>query len=477
MTVNKSLTIDRIHQLYASGEATPTEICRQALERIDRDNERLNALLTVTRDAALARAAAMDGDIKQAIQEKPLAGIPVVVKDNMCAEGIRTSCGSRILENYVPPYTATAVRNLAEAGAILIGKANLDEYAMGSSTENSAYGPARNPWNTEYVPGGSSGGSAVAVAGGFVPAALGSDTGGSVRQPASFCGIVGLKPTYGRVSRYGLVAYASSLDQIGPLTLNVRDAARVLGAISGHDPRDSTSANVPVADYLGALTGDLKGIRVGVPPECFAEGLDPEVRSAVEAGIQKLADRGATIVEVNLPHMKYVIAVYYIIATAEASSNLARFDGVRYGFRAEEARTLSEMYRRTRDLGFGAEVKRRIMLGTFVLSSGYYDAYYEKAQRVRSMLVNDFDEAFAKCDVIATPTAPTPPFKIGEKTDDPLAMYLGDIYTVTINLAGLPAINVPCGMSSNRLPIGMQLIGNHFDEARLLNVAYAAEQD
>lgn len=475
MTVNKSLTIDRIHQLYASGEATPTEICRQALERIDRDNERLNALLTVTRDAALARAAAMDGDIKQAIQEKPLAGIPVVVKDNMCAEGIRTSCGSRILENYVPPYTATAVRNLAEAGAILIGKANLDEYAMGSSTENSAYGPARNPWNTEYVPGGSSGGSAVAVAGGFVPAALGSDTGGSVRQPASFCGIVGLKPTYGRVSRYGLVAYASSLDQIGPLTLNVRDAARVLGAISGHDPRDSTSANVPVADYLGALTGDLKGIRVGVPPECFAEGLDPEVRSAVEAGIQKLADRGATIVEVNLPHMKYVIAVYYIIATAEASSNLARFDGVRYGFRAEEARTLSEMYRRTRDLGFGAEVKRRIMLGTFVLSSGYYDAYYEKAQRVRSMLVNDFDEAFAKCDVIATPTAPTPPFKIGEKTDDPLAMYLGDIYTVTINLAGLPAINVPCGMSSNRLPIGMQLIGNHFDEARLLNIAYAAE--
>ncbi len=475
MTVNKSLTIDRIHQLYASGEATPTEICRQALERIDRDNERLNALLTVTRDAALARAAAMDGDIKQAIQEKPLAGIPVVVKDNMCAEGIRTSCGSRILENYVPPYTATAVRNLAEAGAILIGKANLDEYAMGSSTENSAYGPARNPWNTEYVPGGSSGGSAVAVAGGFVPAALGSDTGGSVRQPASFCGIVGLKPTYGRISRYGLVAYASSLDQIGPLTLNVRDAARVLGAISGHDPRDSTSANVPVADYLGALTGDLKGIRVGVPPECFAEGLDPEVRSAVEAGIQKLADRGATIVEVNLPHMKYVIAVYYIIATAEASSNLARFDGVRYGFRAEEARTLSEMYRRTRDLGFGAEVKRRIMLGTFVLSSGYYDAYYEKAQRVRSMLVNDFDEAFAKCDVIATPTAPTPPFKIGEKTDDPLAMYLGDIYTVTINLAGLPAINVPCGMSSNRLPIGMQLIGNHFDEARLLNIAYAAE--
>lgn len=475
MTVNKLLTIDRIHQLYASGEATPTEICRQALERIDRDNERLNALLTVTRDAALARAAAMDGDIKQAIQEKPLAGIPVVVKDNMCAEGIRTSCGSRILENYVPPYTATAVRNLAEAGAILIGKANLDEYAMGSSTENSAYGPARNPWNTEYVPGGSSGGSAVAVAGGFVPAALGSDTGGSVRQPASFCGIVGLKPTYGRVSRYGLVAYASSLDQIGPLTLNVRDAARVLGAISGHDPRDSTSANVPVADYLGALTGDLKGIRVGVPPECFAEGLDPEVRSAVEAGIQKLADRGATIVEVNLPHMKYVIAVYYIIATAEASSNLARFDGVRYGFRAEEARTLSEMYRRTRDLGFGAEVKRRIMLGTFVLSSGYYDAYYEKAQRVRSMLVNDFAEAFAKCDVIATPTAPTPPFKIGEKTDDPLAMYLGDIYTVTINLAGLPAINVPCGMSSNRLPIGMQLIGNHFDEARLLNIAYAAE--
>ena len=316
----------------------------------------------------------------------------------------------------------------------------------------------------------------MAVAAGYVPVSLGSDTGGSIRQPASFCGLVGLKPTYGRVSRYGLVAFASSLDQIGPFGNNVRDTARVLGAISGHDRHDSTSADVPVDDYLGGLTGDLTGVRVGVPPECFADGLDPEVRAAVESGIARLESRGARIVEINLPHMKHVVAVYYIIATAEASSNLARFDGVRYGLRADDARSLSEMYRRTRDLGFGPEVKRRIMLGTYVLSSGYYDAYYEKAQRVRAMLVQDFAEAFTKCDVIATPTAPTPPFRIGEKTGGPLAMYLGDIYTVTINLTGLPAISVPCGMSSSSLPIGMQLIGNRFDEARLLNIAHAAEQ-
>jgi aspartyl-tRNA(Asn)/glutamyl-tRNA(Gln) amidotransferase subunit A len=347
---------------------------------------------------------------------------------------------------------------------------------MGGSTENSAYGPARNPWNEEYVPGGSSGGSAVAVAAGHVPVSLGSDTGGSIRQPASFCGIVGLKPTYGRVSRYGLVAFASSLDQVGPFARNVRDTARMLQVIAGRDRYDSTSAEIAVPDYLGALTGEIKGLRIGVPPECFGQGLDSEVREKVEAAIRKLEERGARIVEISLPHTKYVIAVYYIIATAEASSNLARYDGVRYGFRAEEARTLSEMYRRTRNLGFGAEVKRRIMLGTFALSSGYYDAYYEKAQRVRQMLVNDFSEAFKKCDIIATPTAPTPPFKIGEKSDDPLAMYLCDIYTVTINLAGVPAISLPCGRSSAGLPIGLQLIGNHFDEPRLFNAAYAYEQ-
>ncbi|HKC88356.1 MAG TPA: Asp-tRNA(Asn)/Glu-tRNA(Gln) amidotransferase subunit GatA, partial [Blastocatellia bacterium] len=344
-----------------------------------------------------------------------------------------------------------------------------------SSNENSAFGPVRNPFNQELVSGGSSGGSAVAVAAGHAPIALGSDTGGSIRLPASFCGVIGLKPTYGRVSRYGLVAFASSLDQIGPFATNVSDAARALQVISGHDRRDSTSANKPVPDYLSALNGDIKGLRVGVPPECFGEGLDPEVREKVEGGIRRLAHRGAEVVAVSLPHTKYVIAVYYIIATAEASSNLARYDGVRYGFRAEEARTLSEMYRKTRDEGFGAEVKRRIMLGTFALSSGYYDAYYEKAQRVRSMLAGDFAEAFKKCDVIATPTAPTTAFKIGEKSNDPLAMYLSDIYTVTINLAGVPAISVPCGQSSAGLPIGMQLIGDHFDEARLLNVAYAYE--
>jgi aspartyl-tRNA(Asn)/glutamyl-tRNA(Gln) amidotransferase subunit A len=471
-----NLSITELHKLYASGDAKPSDVCREALDRIEKDNERLNAYVTVNRESALKLAAAMDADIQNAIKQKPLAGVPVAVKDNMLMAGVRTTCASRILGDYAPPYTATAVRKLEEAGAIILGKTNLDEFAMGSSTENSAFGPARNPINTELTPGGSSGGSAVTVAAGHVPVALGSDTGGSIRQPASFCGVVGLKPTYGRVSRYGLVAFASSLDQIGPLATNVADAARALQVISGHDRHDSTSSNKPVPDYLSALSGDIKGLRVGVPPECFGEGLDAEVKEKVEAGIRRLAGRGAEIVEVSLPHMKYVIAVYYIIATAEASANLARYDGIRYGFRAEEARTLSEMYCKTRDAGFGDEVKRRIMLGTFVLSSGYYDAYYEKAQRVRSMLVNDFAEAFRRCDVIATPTAPTPAFKIGEKTNDPLAMYLGDIYTVTINLTGVPAISVPCGSSRAGLPIGLQLTGNHFDEARLLNAAYAFER-
>lgn len=474
--MSKNYTITELHKLYASGEARPSEICRAALDRIEQDNERLNAFITINREVAMQRAAAMDAEIRNFVVEKPLAGVPVAIKDNLCTEGVRTTCASRILGDYVPPYTATAVRRIEEAGAIIVGKTNLDEFAMGGSTENSAFGPARNPWNEEYVPGGSSGGSAVAVAAGYVPVSLGSDTGGSIRQPASFCGIVGLKPTYGRVSRYGLVAFASSLDQIGPFARNVRDAARMLQVIAGRDRCDSTSANVEIPDYLSALTGDVKGLRVGVPPECFGDGLDQDVREKVEAAIRKLEGLGAKIVEVSLPHTKYVIAVYYIIATAEASSNLARYDGVRYGFRAEEARTLAEMYRRTRSDGFGAEVKRRIMLGTFALSSGYYDAYYEKAQRVRQMLVNDFSEAFRHCDVIATPTAPTPPFKVGEKTDDPLAMYLGDIFTVTINLAGVPAISLPCGFSRGGLPIGLQLIANHFDEPQLLNAAYAFEE-
>jgi len=473
MTTN--LTIDELHQLYASGEAKPSEITAAVLARIEQSNERLNAFITINKDAALKQAEAADANIKDAITTQPLAGIPVAVKDNMCTTGLRTTCGSKILGNFLPPYTATAVAKLEAAGAILVGKTNLDEFAMGSSNENSAFGPVRNPINEDYVPGGSSGGSAVAVAADLSSVSLGSDTGGSIRQPASFCGVVGLKPTYGRVSRYGLVAFASSLDQIGPFGKNVRDVARTLSVIAGRDRYDATSANEPVPNFLNALTGDIQGLRVGVPPECFGEGLDAEVKTAVEAAIKKLEERGAEIVEVALPHSKYVVAVYYLIATAEASSNLARFDGVRYGYRSETAKTLAEMYQHTRDEAFGAEVKRRIMLGTFALSSGYYDAYYEKAQRVRTMLCNDFAEAFQKCDVIATPTAPTPAFKLGEKVNDPLAMYLDDIFTVTINLVGVPAISVPCGASSAGLPIGLQLIGNHFDEARLLNAAYAFE--
>jgi aspartyl-tRNA(Asn)/glutamyl-tRNA(Gln) amidotransferase subunit A len=474
--LNKSLTVDEIQRLYAAGDAVPSEICRDALDRIEASNERLNAFLTIDRDRALATAATLDSQIRELVKTHPLAGVPVAIKDNLCIDGVRTTCGSHILGDYIPPYTATAVSHLETAGAIVVGKTNCDEFAMGSSNENSAFGAVRNPWNEEYVPGGSSGGSAVAVAAGLTPISLGSDTGGSIRQPASFCGVVGLKPTYGRVSRYGLIAFASSLDQIGPFGSNVRDVARVLQVISGRDRHDATSADIDVPDYLGALSGSVKGLRVGVPPECFGEGLDTEVRESVEAAIRNFEAMGARLVEVSLPRMKHVVAVYYIIATAEASSNLARFDGVRYGFRAEEARTLGEMYRMTRSQGFGAEVKRRIMLGTFVLSSGYYDAYYEKAQRVRSMLVEDFAKAFQACDVIATPTAPTPAFKLGEKTDDPLAMYLTDIYTVTINLAGVPAVSVPCGISSSGLPIGLQLIGNHFDEAPLLNAAFAHEQ-
>jgi len=468
-------TIDEIHKLYASGDATPSEMTTLALDAMQSSNELLNAYLTINRADALRSAKTMDVDIRQAVKVKPLAGVPVVIKDNMCTAGTRTTCGSRILGNYVPPYTATAVSKLEKAGAIVVGKANLDEFAMGSSTENSAFGPVRNPVNHDYVAGGSSGGSAVAVAAGHVPVSLGSDTGGSVRLPAAFCGIAGLKPTYGRVSRYGLVAFASSLDQIGTFGRSVRDVARALAVISGRDEMDSTSADIPVPDYLAGLSGDIRSLKIGVPRECFRDGLNAEVRTRVEAAIDSLKRQGADLVEVSLPHSRYVVAVYYIIATAEAASNLARYDGVRYGFRAEDARTLSDMYKHTRDQGFGAEVKRRIMLGTFALSSGYYDAYYEKAQKVRAMLVADFADAFRKCDVIATPTSPTPAFKLGEKSDDPLAMYLTDIYTVTINLAGLPAISVPCGTSDDGLPIGLQFIGNHFDEARLLNVAYASE--
>jgi aspartyl-tRNA(Asn)/glutamyl-tRNA(Gln) amidotransferase subunit A len=393
----------------------------------------------------------------------------------MVTRGIRTTAGSKILGNYVPPYDCTAVARLEGAGALILGKLNCDEFAMGSSNENSAWKPVHNPRDLTRVPGGSSGGSAAAVAADMAVAALGSDTGGSIRQPASFCGVVGLMPTYGRVSRYGLIAFASSLDHIGPLTKTVKDAAIVLRTIAGRDPMDSTSAEVPVPDYVAELEKPVRGLKIGVAKEYLGEGLDGEVRKAIEAAIQKLAKQGCEVVEVSLPHTKYAIPTYYIVATAEASSNLARFDGVRYGYRAKDARTLSEMYRRSRDQGFGAEVKRRIMLGTYALSAGYYDAYYLKAQRVRTLLARDFEEAFKKVNAIVAPVSPTPAFKLGEKVDDPLAMYLADIYTVTADLAGIPGISVPCGETKEKLPIGLQILGRHFDESTILRVAQASE--
>ncbi len=442
----------------------------QSITAAEKLNDTLNAFLEIDRVGALERAAAAADSVG------PLAGVPVAVKDNICVRGLQASCGSRILGDYHPPYNATVIERLTAAGAVVIGKTNCDEFAMGSSNENSAFGPVRNPWDTTRVPGGSSGGSAAAVAAGIVPVALGSDTGGSVRQPASLCGVVGMKPTYGRNSRYGLVAFASSLDQIGVFAREVADVARVLGVIAGRDPHDATSADVPVPDYVASLTGDLKGARLGFPRALFGEGVDREVRDAVNAVVDVYRDLGAEIVDVELPHAKYAIAVYYIIATAEASSNLARFDGVRYGFRAEDAPELRQMYRRTREEGFGAEVKRRIMLGTYVLSAGYYDAYYRKAQQVRTLIKNDFLSAFQRCDAIITPTAPTPAFAIGEKVDDPLAMYLNDIYTVTANLAGVPGISVPCGLSSERLPIGFQLLGPYWSEPTLFNLAHGYAQ-
>jgi aspartyl-tRNA(Asn)/glutamyl-tRNA(Gln) amidotransferase subunit A len=394
----------------------------------------------------------------------------------MVTKGVRSTAGSKILGNYVPPYDCTAVARLEAAGAVVLGKANCDEFAMGSSNENSAWKPVHNPRDLTRVPGGSSGGSAAAVAADMAVAALGSDTGGSIRQPASFCGVVGLMPTYGRVSRYGLIAFASSLDHIGPLTKTVKDAATVLRTIAGRDPMDSTSADVPVPDYVAELQKPVRGLKIGVAREYLGEGLDGEVRRAVEAGIQKLAAAGCEVVDVSLPHTKYAIPTYYIVATAEASANLARFDGVRYGHRAKDARTLSEMYRRSRDQGFGAEVKRRIMLGTYALSAGYYDAYYLKAQRVRTLLARDFEEAFKKVDAIVAPVSPTAAFKLGEKVDDPLAMYLADIYTVTADLAGVPGISVPCGETKEKLPVGLQILGRHFDESTILRLAHACEQ-
>ena len=436
----------------------------------ERLNETLNAFLEIDRDGALQRATEVEKS------SGPLAGVPVAVKDNICVQGLQASCGSRILGDYHPPYNATVIERLTKAGAVVIGKTNCDEFAMGSSNENSAFGPVRNPWDTTRVSGGSSGGSATAVAAGIVPVALGSDTGGSVRQPASLCGVIGLKPTYGRNSRYGLVAFASSLDQIGVFGRKVEDVARVLGVIAGRDSHDATTADVPVPDYTASLTGDLKGVRLGFPRALFGKGLDEEVKKSVEGVVEVYRDLGVEIVDIELPHARYAIAVYYIIATAEASSNLARFDGVRYGFRAEDTPELRQMYRRTREEGFGAEVKRRIMLGTYVLSAGYYDAYYRKAQQVRTLIKKDFLNAFQGCDAFITPTSPTPAFAIGEKVDDPIAMYLNDIYTVTANLAGVPGISVPCGLSSERLPIGFQLVGPYWSEPMLFRLAHGYEQ-
>jgi aspartyl-tRNA(Asn)/glutamyl-tRNA(Gln) amidotransferase subunit A len=452
---------------------TIREQIEKTLDNAEKLNGELNSFLSIEREYAMKRA----GEVEAETSEKPLRGVAIAIKDNICTKDMQTTCGSYILNNYKAHYDATATKKLTDAGAVIVGKTNMDEFAMGSSNETSAFGSVKNPWDIERVPGGSSGGSAVAVASGVVRASLGSETGGSVRQPASLCGIVGLKPTYGRISRFGLVAFASSLDQIGIFGQTSKDAADVLSVIAGRDANDSTTADVAVPDYSATLDNDIKGKKIGVPRALFGDGLDDEIRHAVENSIENYRSLGAEIVDVELPYAKYGIAVYYIIATAEASSNLARFDGVRYGFRAEGAHELREMYRKTREEGFGAEVKRRIMLGTYVLSSGYYDAYYSKAQKVRALVKKDYEKAFAACDAILTPTSPSVAFKIGEKSDDPLAMYLSDIYTVSANLAGIPGISVPCGLSSEGLPIGTQLLGNFWSEDVLLNLSNVYEKE
>jgi aspartyl-tRNA(Asn)/glutamyl-tRNA(Gln) amidotransferase subunit A len=466
-------TAREIRDAVAAGQVSAVEVCEKALARIKAVDPSLKAFLTVSGDRALNRARAVDREKRSA----PLAGVPLAVKDNIMTRGITTTAASRMLETFVPPYDATVVTKLEAAGAVIVGKTNCDEFAMGSSTENSAFGPSRNPWNPEHISGGSSGGSAVAVAAGMSPIALGSDTGGSIRQPASLCGIAGLKTTYGRVSRYGLIAFASSLDQIGPLARTAYDAALVLSSLAGPDPRDSTAAQHPVADYVGALTGDIRGLKLGVPRKMLEQGVDQAVGGCFYSALEILRARGAELIEVELPHAPYAIATYYIVATAEASSNLARYDGVRYGFRAEGTRDLKDMYQKTRRQGFGAEVKRRIMLGTYVLSAGYYDAYYLKAQQVRTLIRQDYERAFQKVDAVVMPTSPTPAFKIGERIEDPLSLYLTDVFTVSANLAGLPAFSVPCGLTPNRLPIGLQMTGKPFEEATLLRIGDSYERD
>jgi aspartyl-tRNA(Asn)/glutamyl-tRNA(Gln) amidotransferase subunit A len=483
-TAQNMLSIDHVRAAIASGSATARDFATACLDQIELRDPAIHAYLSVDREGALTQAARIDALAAAGEPLPALAGLPVGIKDVLSIEGQQATAGSKVLEGYIAPFTATSVSRLQQAGAVVLGKLNCDEFAMGSSNENSAYGPTRNPHALDRVPGGSSGGSAAAVAAGMAVVTLGTDTGGSIRQPASFCGVVGLLPTYGRVSRYGLIAFASSLDRVGPFTNTVRDAATVLSVIAGHDPLDATSSAQPVPDYAAALapanspaTG-VNGLKIGVPSEYFAEGLDAEVREAVERAIDTLRSAGAEIKQISLPHTRYAVPAYYILATAEASSNLARFDGVRYGYRAKDAGTLSAMYRESRDQGFGPEVKRRIMLGTYALSAGYYDAYYKKAQQVRRLLANDFLHVFGPSgvDAIVTPTAPTAAFKLGEKVDDPLSMYLADIYTVTASLAGICGLSVPCGSTREGLPIGVQILGAHFDETTIFRVGEAIEQ-
>ena len=466
-------TAREVRDAVAAGQVSAVEVCENALQRIEAADPSLKAFLTVAADRALERARAVD----RGKRSEPLAGVPVALKDNIMTRGMTTTAASRMLQHFVPPYDATVVTRLEEAGAVILGKTNCDEFAMGSSTENSAFGPSRNPWNPEHISGGSSGGSAVAVAAGMSPLALGSDTGGSIRQPASLCGIAGLKPTYGRVSRYGLIAFASSLDQIGPLARTAYDAALALSVLAGPDPRDSTASQEPLADYVAALTGDIKGVRLGVPRKMLEHGVDPSVSGCFYSALEILRARGAELIDIELPHAAYAIATYYVVATAEASSNLARYDGVRYGFRATDTGDLKQMYERTRSQGFGPEVKRRIMLGTYVLSAGYYDAYYLKAQQVRTLIRRDYEQAFERVDAVVMPTSPTPAFKIGERIEDPLSLYLTDVFTVSANLAGLPALSVPCGLTPDRLPIGLQMTGKPFEEATLLRIGDSYERD
>ena len=475
MSAATSWTIAGVRAALEAKKISARELAAEFYARIDSRNTELNAFLTLSPERAYAQADRIDAAIARGEALPSLAGVPIAIKDVLSTRNIRTTCASRILETYVPPYDATAVERLDRAGAVFLGKTNCDEFAMGGSNENSAYGPVRNPVALDRVPGGSSGGSAAAVAAGLAVAALGTDTGGSIRQPGAYCGTPALMPTYGRVSRYGLVAFASSLDKIGPFASNVADATTVMQAIAGHDPNDSTSANVPVPDYSSELGKPLDWLRIGVPEDYFGEGIDPEVKAKIEAGVALLQKLGCRRVPLKMPHTDYAIAAYYLIATAEASSNLARYDGVRYGLRVPGG-TLTEMYRNTRERGFGPEVKRRIMLGTYALSAGYYDAYYLRAQKVRALIAQDFSDAFQKVDAIVTPTSPTAAFRLGEKTSDPLQMYLADIYTVTGSLAGVPGISVPCGRTREGLPVGMQIFGPHFSEGRVLQIAHAFEQ-